>query len=447
MPRALLATLLALLIAGPSPAAAEAPRNLILMIADGAGYDHFRAASYHATGRADAQAVWRFPVQAALSTFPAGGHYDPELAWSSEAWLGHRVTDSAASITALTTGVKTHNKRLCVGPDGERLTTITERLEASGRATGVVSSVMFTHATPAGFAISHPARKEYAAIARKMLAESAIDVIMGPGHPLFDDDGRRVRTPDYRLVGGHETWRALMAGELGADADADGRPDPWTVVESREAFVRLAGEGQPPTRVLGLPRVRETLQEQRGGDARADAFAVPLTAGIPTLAEMSRAALNVLVRHDGGFGVMIEGGAVDWASHDAHAGRMIEEQRDFDLAVEAVIGWLDEQALWDQTLLIVTSDHECGHLCAPDGDGPIPAVTASARGEMPAMEFRTGKHTHALVPLFARGPGADGLIELADDRDPVRGPYLDSAELGGYLVDLVATHAGHAMAP
>ncbi len=447
MHRAFLATMIALSLTASLATAAEVPRNLILMIADGAGYDHFRAASYHATGRGEAQAFWRFPVLVAMSVYPAGGHYDPELAWSSEAWLGDDVTGSAASITALTTGVKTHNKRLCVGPDGERLATMTERLEASGRATGVVSSVMFAHATPAGFAISHPVRKEYATIARKMLAESAIDVIMGPGHPLFDDDGRRVRTPDYRLVGGPDAWRSLMAGELGADADADGRPDPWTVVESREAFVRLAGEGEPPTRVLGLPRVRETLQEQRGGDADEDAFAVPLTAGIPTLAEMSRAALNVLVRHDGGFGVMIEGGAVDWASHDRSPGRMIEEQRDFDLAVEAVIDWLDEQALWDETLLIVTSDHECGHLCGPEGDGAIPAVAASARGEMPAMEFRTGKHTHALVPLFARGVGAGGLLELADDRDPVRGPYLDSAELGAYLVDLVTAHVGHAIAP
>jgi len=428
---------LSLLMAASAAAGDPTPRNLILMIADGAGFEHFRAASFHASGRADGQVVWRFPVTLAMSTYPAGGHYDPAAAWSDARWLGDEVTDSAASITALTTGVKTHNKRLSAGVDGQPIMTLTERLEATGRATGVVSSVYFAHATPAGFAVSHPSRKEYQAISRKMLADSAIDVIMGPGHPEHGDAGQPVARPDHDLVGGQATWNGLQRGLVGGDADRDGDADPWTLIHTREQFQQLIGAGEPPRRVLGIPQVRETLQQERGGDAMADAFVVPPNPAVPTLAEMTLGALNVLSRDQDGFGVMIEGGAIDWASHDRQPGRMIEEQRDFDAAVAAVVAWLDERDLWDETLLVVTSDHECGHLCAPDGEGPLPPVQAVATGQMPAMEFRTGKHSHALVPLFARGAGAEGLLALADDEDPVRGAYLDSAELGAFLVDVM----------
>jgi hypothetical protein len=66
----------------------------------------------------------------------------------------------------------------------------------------------------------------------------------------------------------------------------------------------------------------------------------------------------------------------------------------------------------------------------------MPAVPAAPKGVMPAATFRTGQHTHALVPFFARGVGAEAIGALADEEDPVRGAYLDSAELGRYLAGL-----------
>jgi alkaline phosphatase len=433
--RQLLALLLALAAVSPVAAAESAPRNVILMVADGAGFAHVDLASQYATGRTGSQVYWRFPVRLAMSTYPAGGSYDPERAWTSRRWLGDRATDSAAAITAMTTGVKTDNGKLCVAPDGAVVPTLVELLERSGRATGVVTSVHLAHATPAGFVVSHPRRSEYAAISRKMLQDSAIDVVMGAGHPEHDNSGRATRA-DFRHVGGEATWRRILAGRPAADADRDGVGDAWHLVQDRSEFVALAGAGRPPRRVLGLPRVRETLQQKRDGDHRADPFVVPLNSGVPDLAEMSRAALNVLWRHGEGFGLLIEGGAVDWGGHDRVVGRTVEEQLDFDAAVAAVVAWLDARELWEQTLLVVTSDHECGHLRGVDGEGASPAVPPAAAGEMPAVEFRTGAHTHALVPLFARGAGSAALAAYADEHDPVRGAYLDNAELGAYLSEL-----------
>jgi len=75
---------------------------------------------------------------------------------------------------------------------------------------------------------------------------------------------------------------------------------------------------------------------------------------------MSIGALNVLNQDPDGFFLMIEGGAVDWMGHANDMPRYIEDQVAFNLAVASVIDWVEENSSWDETLLIVTSDHECG---------------------------------------------------------------------------------------
>jgi alkaline phosphatase len=341
----------------------------------------------------------------------------------------------------MTLGVKTHNGRLCVDAEGRALRPLADRAEATGRATGVVSTVLFAHATPAGCAVAHQKRSAYAAISHAMIHATAIDVIMGPGHPWYDTRGHRTAEPDYRFVGGQETWAAIVGGHAGGDADGDGRPDPWTLLETRDAFRNLVETTAPPRRVLGIPRVRETLQQQRPGDARAAAFAVPFDERMPTLREMSLGALNVLARDPDGFFVLIEGGAVDWASHERQQGRMIEELVDFNRAVAAVVGWVETHGGWSETLVVVTADHECGYLVGADPDPQAgdpwsrvaPPPRGRGRGVMPQMQLRTGEHTALPVPLFARGAGSARLDEAVRGTDPVLGRYLDNADLGRVL--------------
>ncbi len=332
-------------------------------------------------------------MRLAVSTVPSGETYDPERAWSDSAWCVRNATDSAAAITALTTGFKTTNGRLAVDPRGDRLAPLAETMADAGKATGVVTTVPFVHATPAGFAISHVDRNAYGDIARLMLVGSPLDVIMGAGHPWRDDSGRTRSAADFSLVGGAAMWDDLTAGRL-----------PWSLVTTREQFLALA-EGPTPPRVVGVPPVHETTQAQREGGPRNEA--------VPTLAEMTRAALNVVDDDPDGFCLLIEGGAVDWASHDRRFDRMVEEMTDFNLAVEAVMDWLEETGRLEETLVVVTADHECGYLV---GDN-----------------FLTGEHTNALVPLYARGPGSEELVPRADRTDPVRGPYLENSELGEVL--------------
>lgn len=420
-------------------------KNIILMIGDGMGFKHSNAASLYLSGEAGLQPYHAFPVQAAMSTFAATGSYSPQHYWSHYAEAEKGATDSAAAATAMATGSKTY--RYAVGVDTQRrdLVNIVELAEAQGRATGVVTSVQFSHATPAAFVAHNPTRRNYEEIARDMVEKSGLEVLMGCGHPWYDDSGNKRKQPDsYCYVGGQSTWLALYRGELGNDADRDGRPDPWVLIEDRAAFQKLA-TGNAPKRVIGIAPVARTLQQKRSAQSLKDdptdsetAFSTPLIASVPSLAEMTRAALNVLDEDPDGFFLMVEGGAIDWASHANQTGRLIEEQIAFDQAIARVIAWVEQHSSWGETLLIVTADHECGFLNGPGPAGQPHPLVSSGPMRQPVLQWQAAGHTNSLVPLFAKGAGAEGFSAyFHPESDPVRGPYLDNTAIGLHLKALL----------
>ncbi|MFC2142610.1 alkaline phosphatase [Acidobacteriota bacterium] len=426
------------------------PRNVILFIADGCGFNHMEAASLFAHGLPEAQVYARFPIKYAMTTYPAEGSvYDPHSAWKTFSYVEEGATDSAAAATAMATGIKTYNGAINVDLQRERLTTTFEVAEQRGRSTGIVTSVYFTHATPACFAAHNPRRNNTLSIGREMLLESPVDVIMGCGHPDYNKQGKPSLKPRYQNVGGRETWEALQQGRAGGDADQDGEDDPWSLIETREEFIALAS-GPTPRRVLGVPRIYATLQQDRMGDGQAAPYAVPELDGIPSLEEMTLAALNVLDEDRDGFFLMVEGGAVDWAAHDHQAGRMIEELIDFDKAVEAAVEWVESNSSWKETLIIVTSDHETGYLTGPgSGEAQLGDDGGSAewiplhgrgRGEAPAVQWNKGGHTNSLVPFFAKGAGSQRFEQYAVGSDPVRGTYLDNTDIGRVLFSFLEDH-------
>jgi alkaline phosphatase len=184
--------------------AAAAPKNVILMVADGWGYNSIQAANFW-TGAA-AQSFEKFPVHFATSTFSASGHgYDPARAWVGNTYntdyLKTGATDSASAITAMLTGVKNYDGILNISVDGQPLTTFAQMYKAAGRAAGAVSTVQWSHATPAG-TYAHNRRDNYAEIALEGIA-SDMDVIFGAGNPDFDNNGQPA-SMNPRYVGGAE---------------------------------------------------------------------------------------------------------------------------------------------------------------------------------------------------------------------------------------------------
>jgi alkaline phosphatase len=414
-----LSWLLVILALWAGVALAQMPRNVVLMIGDGLGYNSVQAAAYF---RGTPPVYAAFPVGCGVSTYAHGGSYDPRLAWENFDYVRAGATDSAAAATAMVSGVKTCNGVLGVAPRRDGLTTIVEIAAQAGKAAGVVTDVPFSHATPAALAVRQENRNNYESIAREMLA-SRLQVIMGTGHPEFDNNGRRVTpTPArHKYVGGPATWRALKQGVGG-----------WRLLETKEDFADLAESGRPPgVKVLGVPQVYHTLQQKRAGDGQAPAPQEPRNDRVPSLAVMALGALQVLNQNPQGFFLMVEGGAIDWACHEQQLGRLIEAQMDFDAAVAAVAAWVEANGGWNQTLLIVTSDHETGHLWGP-GSGPpasFKPLLDKGPGQLPGAKFFSTEHTNALVPLYAKGDGAHLVPGYADKIDPKRGPYLDNTAI------------------
>jgi alkaline phosphatase len=312
---------------------------------------------------------------------------------------------------------------------------LSERAKQLGKAVGVITTVFFDDATPAGFVVHNGARSNLTQIADDMVNRSAADVIMGCGHPAYDAEGKSQNNSNYKYIDS-ATWAGLKNQTAGADADGDGVPDHWTLVQTRAEFQNLT-KGPAPKRVFGLAQVYETLQEKRSGDASAAPYQVPLTQTVPSLEEMTEAALNVLDEDPNGLFLMIEGGAVDWASHSNESGRLIEEMNDFNKSIKAVVHWVDKNSSWGETLLIISADHETGYLTGPDSGGSVwNDLVNNGPGNLPTIHWNTKNHTNSLVPFFAKGRGAEQFKDTIDGYDAVRGPYIDNTVIAKVVFSL-----------
>jgi len=404
------------------------PQNIILIIVDGGRFNHIDATDYYQYGKKGEQPFEKFPVKLAVTTYPAGGSYDPNRAVSDFNYVTTgKITDSAAAATALATGVKTKKGSIGVDVNGSRLENVIEKCEKLGMATGVITTVPFSHATPAGFVAHQNSRGQYSQIVEEMVFKSAADVIFGCGHFLYDDDGKKLNgKTNSEFIGSKELWDSIMQGAVGADADADGLADKWTLIQSKQEFLNLAN-GQTPKRVLGIVQAAKTLQVSRSGVSKVP-FDVPFDQNVPTLAEMSSAALNVLDDDKDGFFVMIEGGAVDWASHGNNSARMIEEMIDFETAVKSVVEWVETKNSWEKTLVIITADHQTGYLTG---------VVNGGRGVLPQMRWNSTDHTNSLVFFFAKGRGSKLFEQEAKNKDARYGRYIDNTDIAKVIFALL----------
>ncbi len=380
-------------------------KNIILMISDGQGFGTVMAADYYNGSPA---AYESFPVKYFVTTYSSLGSYDPEKAWQRFDSPKSNPTDSAAAATAMATGVKA--VPLTVGRQSvfEPLKNIVEVSSEYGKATGLVTSVPISHATPAAMTVHNIFRENYESLANEMIFHSELDVIMGGGHPHYDDNGELRSEPEYKYVGGEETY--LDLADINGAIARDGKN--WVYIELLEDFEKLSNGLINTDKLFGLPRIAKTLQQKRSGEKQIayNAFFIPT---VPTLEMMTLGALNILEKDEDGFFVMIEGGAIDWANHDNTAGRMIEEQNDFNNTVASVVDWIEDDtngSNWDNTLLIVTADHETGYIWG-SAEKEFTLVGDNGAGHMPEMHYHSKNYAGILDPLNADGIGMD-LFEL-----------------------------------
>ncbi len=202
----LVALVLFPLVVSSQPSAPVA-RHVILFLADAGGLPTLNAASWHGHGEERRLFVQRMP----------------RIALSSTATASELVTDSAAGMTAIVTGVRTHNGVLGMGPDAVRgtrdgvpLTTILELAEQHGLSTGVISNDALTGATPAALYAKVNDRDRTAAIFRQAFGRAGgdgIDVMIGAGRAAVNSalsaEGATATT--VAAAAGRRVWESLDA--------------------------------------------------------------------------------------------------------------------------------------------------------------------------------------------------------------------------------------------
>ncbi len=262
-----------------------------------------------------------------------------------------KITDSAASATAMATGHKTYNGALGIDSLGHTFRTIMWDMREHGKSTGLVAGCELTDATPAAFAITHPDRNQPEAIAAKFLAA-----------PI-----------DFMYAGG---LKYFAHRQDGVDLLAQYRAQGYQVATTPAA-----------AQALTSPKAIALLAET-GPPRMPERTASYMNLGVSK-------ALDLLARNKNGFFLMIEGSQIDDAGHFNNTTYNVQEVLDFDQQVGRAFAFA---AANGETLVIVTADHETGGYSIIDG--------GMAEGQVTAR-FATNKHSAVMVPVFAYGPGSE----------------------------------------
>ncbi|MFN0077444.1 MAG: alkaline phosphatase [Prosthecobacter sp.] len=247
--------------------------------------------------------------------------------------LNSLVTDSSAASSSWGSGSRVLNGVINQLPGKKNLKTLYELFADIGWKRGLVTTTEITHATPAGFAANVDNRDTGTAIAVQYL-ERKVDVLLGGGKIFFDPAKRKDK-------------RDLKKDYLAAG---------YVVMETLDQL-KAAPNDQ---RWLGtfasshLPYTIDHLASRK------------LIATVPTLAVMTRAALDWLGRENH-FILQVEGGLVDHACHNCDAASALHDMIAFDDALEVC---LEFQKKNPDTLITVTTDHGNGNM-ALNGAGTL----------------------------------------------------------------------------
>jgi alkaline phosphatase len=238
------------------------------------------------------------------------------------------ITGSAASSTALAAGTKTNIGMIGMTPDQRHVRSVAAIAKEKGLKVGIVSSVSIDHATPAAFYAHVPKRSQYYDI-DVAIAESGFDFFGGGG--LKDPANKKDNSTSFK---GNALEIIQKAG--------------YRVVDNKDDFEKLsAADGK----VLAY---NAWLQ-----DSKALPYAMDMTDEDISLPEFTAKAIEML-DNPNGFFLMVEGGKIDWACHANDAAASIHNTLAFDKSVEIAMNFARKHA--EETLIVVTGDHECGGL-------------------------------------------------------------------------------------
>lgn len=346
-------TTIAALLLSLGVATAQEVKNIIYLIGDGMGLSSV--------------SMMQIEGGYAPTIFDAAENVALQKTYSAD----NRVTDSAASGTALATGYKTNNTFVGCTPDGVAVESLMDVAKAEGKATGVVVTTYLQHATPAAFYAHTQNRHNYDVITEQ-LVESSLDVAIGGGMGFFK-----------------EVYKEQVADVIASN---------------------------------GFSLATEFSQlEAQAGDSRTLALLADWEVGANSgsyLADATREALRLLeVRGgDNGFVLMVEGSLIDGMGHANDAQAQQLEMQSFMGAVEVAVEYAKAH---EGTIVVVTADHETGGLSIVSADANF---NLSEQG----VEYRwtTKGHSGVMIPIYLYGTANEsinGIVENTDIANTLKG--------------------------
>ena len=370
-------------------------------------------------------------LMAAVNSTAAMNYYGAKLKLSATDGGAVAATDSASAATALATGFKTDEGNIAWrtgDPDNGSLVTIAEMYSRQKQAAvGVVSTVPFNHATPAGFVSHNSSRNNYQAIAKEIITQVRPEVVIGGGHPAYNDKAGISGPLAYQYVGAPE-YANLQTSTEYVFAERQSKVDGGTTLLAK------ADEAVSKKKKLfglfgGVGGNFEYHNVSNDGTASITRGSVEN----PTLAQSSTAALKVLSQNKNGFFLMIEQGDIDWSNHADDYKGMIGGMWDLDQAVRAVEAYIDQPGDgidWNNTVVIITSDHGNSFMrintAKKLAKGKLPEQTTTApAGYATGLSYYSGQeitygfdgkglnsHTNEPVTVYARGAAAQRFTPL-----------------------------------
>ncbi|MFW9893210.1 MAG: alkaline phosphatase [Candidatus Thorarchaeota archaeon] len=330
--------------------ASDEPLSIILMIGDGMGYEHVELARLVEFGESGSLIMQDSDWNATVTTYSANAE----------------VTDSSAAATAIATGNKTNNGFVAMSPTLVPLETILEYAQTLNKSTGIVATTILNHATPASFMTHCDSRNNYPEIARQIVEEASVDVLLGGGSAQFSGSQISMMSSNgYSVVYNRTELNAITTGK-----------------------------------VFGLFSSSDMAYEYDRD------YAVQ-----PSIAEMTNKSLQILSQDPDGFFLMVEGSRIDHAAHAEDHQRDALDTIAYDKAVGVAIDFVKKR---NNTILFVTADHETEGLVvlSHNLNSELPSDFISEedkrslrieRANNVTINWTATYHTNWSVPLFGYG--------------------------------------------
>lgn len=361
-----------------STAQEQKAKYVFYFIGDGMGFNHVSLAEY-----------WLGYTQGVFDSRPLSFSQFPVLGWAVTHSESNLITDSAAAGTALSTGTKTKNGMLGTAPDSSALESIAYKIHDAGYKVGISSTVGINHATPGAFYGHSASRSDYYSIASE-IPSTGFEFFAGGG--AIESNGED----------GDETSVYEAIEDSG-----------YVIAEGMDDFADKKDEAGKMMLLQKNGRLKTELP-----------YAIDMKDTDMTQADLVSASIDFLYDEDcPGFFIMSEGGKIDWASHGNDTKAVILETLSLSDAVAEAVEFYNAHP--DETLIIVTADHETGGLtlswekgydllfdkleeihCSKD------MVSEEEREHMNEISheahigWTTGDHSGANVPVFAIGAGS-----------------------------------------